>query len=319
MAPGPEHPPASLQQEQNKSTRTCRRPAPSAPPNPGPGRGPGAVGTRAERRRGAGASAASFLQPRPRRPQPRLQRRRRRPRGMACLMAAFSVGTAMVSRTSFATRGWLLSSMEAGNPKPGWLVLTPAACERILRALTWGALERCPALPASALATWSLGMLLLRAPGRWRDPEWVASSPTSGQVDGLDLSASWVRGWGCGSALGRDCRLSPREGRVGSPRRALRGRQAAGDFLRHPLERWAQWWWWWWGGYKKRNCVPRNGACSPGLPRDSYSWRRQRSPRRDRGGRAQIPARARAGCGHLHAPQPPRDQSLDKTWVLLNC
>lgn len=203
MAPGPEHPPASLQQEQNKSTRTCRRPAPSAPPNPGPGRGPGAVGTRAERRRGAGASAASFLQPRPRRPQPRLQRRRRRPRGMACLMAAFSVGTAMVSRTSFATRGWLLSSKEAGNPKPGWLVPTPAACERILRALTWGALERCPALPASALATWSLGMLLLRAPGRWRDPEWVASSPTSGQVDGLDLSASWVRGWGCGSALRR--------------------------------------------------------------------------------------------------------------------
>lgn len=39
MAPGLEHPPASLQQEQNKSTRTCRRPAPSAPPNRGPGRG----------------------------------------------------------------------------------------------------------------------------------------------------------------------------------------------------------------------------------------------------------------------------------------
>lgn len=103
MAPGPEHPPAVLQQEQNKSTRTCRRPAPSVRPNRGSGRGRGAVGTRAERRCGAGASAASFLQPRPRRPQPPLQRRRRRrPRGMACLMAAFSVGTAMVSCTFFA-------------------------------------------------------------------------------------------------------------------------------------------------------------------------------------------------------------------------
>lgn len=59
------------------------------------------------------------------------------------------------------------------------------------------------------------------------------------------------------------------------------------------------------GGDKKRNCAPRNGACSPALPRDSYSWRRQRSPRGDRGGRAQIPARVRVGCGHLHAPIPP--------------
>lgn len=125
MAPSPEHPLAALQQEQNKSTRTCRRPAPSARPNRGPGRGQGAVGTRAERARGAGASAASFLQPRPRRPQPRL-RRRRRPRGMACLMAAFSVGTAMVSRTSFALGAgfYLLRKQEIQSPA-GWFPHQP--------------------------------------------------------------------------------------------------------------------------------------------------------------------------------------------------
>lgn len=127
MAPSTWLPPAALQQEQNKSTRTCRRPAPSAQANHGPGRGQGAVGTRAERRRGAGASAASassssFLPHRPRRPQPpprrRRRRRRRRPRGMACLMAAFSVGTAMVSLTSFALGAgfYLLGKQEAQSP-----------------------------------------------------------------------------------------------------------------------------------------------------------------------------------------------------------
>lgn len=76
-------------------------------------------------------------------------------------------------------------------------------------------------MSASTLATWSFGMLLhwLRAPGRCGGGPGVGrgavSSPTSGQVDGLDLSASWVRGSGCGSAPGRDCRLSPREGRGG--------------------------------------------------------------------------------------------------------
>lgn len=37
-----------------------------------------------------------------------------------------------------------------------------------------------------------------------------------------------MRGSGHGSALGRDCRPSPKEGRVGSPWGVLRGRRAAG-------------------------------------------------------------------------------------------
>lgn len=104
---------------------------------------------------------------------------------MACLMAAFSVGTAMVSRTSFALGAGYYLLRKQETQSPAWLVLTPAAYERILRALTWGALERCPVLPASALATWSLGMLLfwLRAPGKWRDPEWGTGWRAAPQVD----------------------------------------------------------------------------------------------------------------------------------------
>lgn len=85
----------------------------------------------------------------------------------------------------FCTRGWLLSSKETGNPKPGWLVPTPAASERILGALTWSALERCRAMSASTLATWSFGMLLhwLRAPRRWRGPEWGVGQRAAPQVD----------------------------------------------------------------------------------------------------------------------------------------
>lgn len=69
------------------------------------GAGPGHSQNREERGGEARASTTSYPQTRPRRPQPRPRRRRRRcrrPRGMACLMAAFSVGTAMVSRASFA-------------------------------------------------------------------------------------------------------------------------------------------------------------------------------------------------------------------------
>lgn len=87
----------------------------------GAGAEPGRSRNREERRGEAGASAASFLQTRPRRPQPRpRRRRRRRPRGMACLMAAFSVGTAMVSRTSFALGAgfYLLGKLETQSPAP---------------------------------------------------------------------------------------------------------------------------------------------------------------------------------------------------------
>lgn len=152
-APGSEHPPAALQQEQNKSTRTCRRPAPSARPNRGSGRGRGAVGTRAERLRGARASAASFLQPRPSRPAASSPAPPPPPPGHGLSDGRFLGRHRHGESHILCTRGCLLSSKETGNPKPGWLVLTPDACERILRPLTWGALERCPALPASALAT----------------------------------------------------------------------------------------------------------------------------------------------------------------------
>uniref|UniRef100_A0ABI8A0U7 ABC transporter domain-containing protein n=1 Tax=Felis catus TaxID=9685 RepID=A0ABI8A0U7_FELCA len=96
--------------EQNKSTRTCRpRPAPRA----GQSRGVGGAWAGPARRagpepqrqqkpepaRGAaaqpGASAASCPPPVPAAAAAAAAARARRPRGMACLMAAFSVGTAM--------------------------------------------------------------------------------------------------------------------------------------------------------------------------------------------------------------------------------
>lgn len=186
----------------------------------GAGPEPPAAGARARAERSGRArserSPVRVAGPRrhPPRPRRRCRRRRRCPRGMACLMASFSVGTAMVSELILGSRGLILFSRRASTQRPRVLTLTPAS----------GFPGRRPTPTAHVLATWRHG-----TPGRRRGPhKWT---------DGFDLVRLRLRGVGPGG-LGRTGEGGSLGRRGSHPPASVCGQGwGSGHFSRHPPER----------------------------------------------------------------------------------